>query len=309
MAAATAAVALLGGYLWLAPQPAPATGSWLARAGLAPRYARVDGLQVRYVRAGQGPPVVLLHGFASSSYSWAEVLPALAASHDVVALDLPGFGGSDVRHDLSAATLARVVPGLLDQLGLRRVSLVGHSLGGAIAAGLAVHAPERVGALVLVDAACFNFAPADRPWLLRLLGSPAGALFDHLPVRREMVGLGLRQVFYDDARVTRERVDEYTAPLLRPGTVPALRSILRSHDTMGLPEALGRIQQPTLVVWGANDSWIPPADADRFVAAIPGARKVVLPRCGHVPQEERPEEVAALLRGFLPLGVQADLAR
>jgi pimeloyl-ACP methyl ester carboxylesterase len=292
-------VALLGGLLLLWPEPPPVTGAWLARAGLVPRFAQVDGLRVRYVRAGKGPPVVLLHGFASSCYSWAEVIPPLAATHDVVALDMPGFGGSDVRADLTAATLARAVIGLLDQLGLRRVTLVGHSLGGAVAAGIGASSPDRVGALVLVDAAGFNFAPADRPWILGLLSSPAGVLFDRLPVRRRAVALGLRQVFYDDALVNPERVDEYTAPLLRPGTVPALRSILHSHDRLGLPEAVASLRQPTLVIWGAEDAWIPVAHADRFVAAIPGARKVVLPRCGHMPQEERPEEVVAVLREFL----------
>jgi len=119
-----------------------------------------------------------------------------------------------------------------------------------------------------------------------------------------VVALGLRQVFYDDSRVTPERVDEYTAPLLRPGTVRALRSILHSPDTLGLPQSLTLIRQPTLVIWGAEDAWIPLSDADRFVAAIPGARKAVIPSCGHVPQEERPAETLALLSR-----VQPDLAR
>jgi pimeloyl-ACP methyl ester carboxylesterase len=300
MAAGAAALALA---LWW-PEPAPVTGRWLDAAGLVPRFAEVDGLRVRYVRAGAGPPVVLLHGFASSIYSWAEVLPALAPDHEVVALDLPGFGGSTVRPDLTAETLVRVVPGVLDQLGLSRVRLVGHSLGGAIAAGVSVRYPQRVESLVLIDAAGFNFAPADRPWIIRLVGSPAGALLALLPVRRPLVALGLRQVFYDDSRVTPERVDEYTAPLLRPGTVRALRSILHSPDTLELPQSLARIRQPTLVIWGAEDGWIPPADADRFVAAIPGARKAVIPACGHVPQEERPRETVALLTQVPP-----DLAR
>jgi pimeloyl-ACP methyl ester carboxylesterase len=150
-----------------------------------------------------------------------------------------------------------------------------------------------------VDAAGFNFAPADRPWLLRFLGSPAGALLDLFPVRRRVVALGLRQVFHDDALVTAARVDEYAAPLRRPGTVKAMRSILRSPDALGLPQGLGRIRQPTLVVWGADDTWIPASDADRFVAAIPGARKVMIPACGHMPQEEHPARLAAVLREFL----------
>jgi pimeloyl-ACP methyl ester carboxylesterase len=280
------------------PEPPAASGAWLARAGLVPRFADVNGLRLRYVRAGSGPPVVLLHGFASSIYSWAEVLPALARDHDVVAVDFPGFGGSEVRPDITSATLVESVPALLDRLGLSRAGLVGHSLGGAVAAGVGVRHPERVETLALLDAAGFNFAPADRPWIVRLVGSPAGALFDYLPVRRRVVAMGLRQVFHDDALVTPERVDEYVAPLRRPGTLKALRSILHSSDRVGLPQSLAGLRLPTLVLWGSEDSWIPPSDADRFVAAIPGARKVVLAGCGHMPQEERPRETVAALRAF-----------
>src|SRR4029450_11848456 len=117
--------------LW--PRPLGPTGGWMARAGVEPRYLEAAGWRVRSVRKGQGPPVVLLHGFASSMYSWSEVLPGLAREHDVVALDFPGFGGSEVRPGLTAADLARVVPAVVDGLGLGRVDVVGHSLGGAVA--------------------------------------------------------------------------------------------------------------------------------------------------------------------------------
>jgi pimeloyl-ACP methyl ester carboxylesterase len=292
------AVVLLAALVWR-PEATPATGAWLRRAGLQERFAEVEGLRLRYVRAGEGPPVVLLHGFSSSIYTWAEVIGPLAAGHDVVALDLPGSGGSQIRDDLTVATLVRVVPALLDQLGLPRASLVGNSLGGAVASVVSIRHPERVSRLVLVDAAAFNFAPADRPWIVRLLGSPPGVLFTLLPVHRRVVKLGLRQVFFDDGKVTDERVDEYTAPLMRPGAVGALRAVLAGRDALGLPEGLASIRQPTLVIWGAEDAWIPPAHADRFLAAIPGARKVLLARCGHVPQEECPQEVAELLTEFL----------
>lgn len=299
-ALALGALALLAGALVFWPEATPPTGAWLARSGLVPRFAQVEGVRVRYVRAGEGPPVVLLHGFASSIYTWAEVIPPLAAAgHDVVAIDFPGAGGSEVREDLTVAALVRVVPALLDQLGLARATLVGNSLGGAVASVVSVRHPERVHGLVLIDAAGFNFAPADRPWIVRLLGSPPGALLTHLPVHRRVVKVGLRQVFYDDARVTAERVDEYQAPLMRPGAVGALRAVLAGRDALGLPEGLGSIRQPTLVIWGAEDAWISPSHADRFVQAIPGSRKVVLPACGHVPQEEKPREVVELLEGFL----------
>ncbi|HVR72479.1 MAG TPA: alpha/beta fold hydrolase, partial [Vicinamibacteria bacterium] len=177
---------------------------------------------------------------------------------------------------------------------------VGHSLGGAVASAFAAAEPHRVARLVLIDSAGFNLEPEDRPWLLRVAGSPgASAVLENLPVRRRVVALGLRQVFHDDGRVTPERVEEYLAPLARPGAARFLSRLLGQATAMGLPEAIGRVRAPTLVVWCAQDEWVPIADADRFVAAIPAARKAVIEACGHVPQEERPQELVALLREFL----------
>lgn len=281
-------------------RPTLAGGAWMSRAGVEPRFVTVNGVRVRYVRRGAGPPVVLVHGIASSIYTWADVLPALGPSHDVIALDLPGFGGSAIPADFPGERYPGLVRSFLDALGLARVRLVGHSLGGAVASAFAAAEPERVERLVLVDAAGFNLSPADRPWMLRVLGWPgAAAVLDALPLRRRVVALGLRQVFHDDARVTPERIEEYLAPMARPGATAFMARLLGDVDSMGLPEALGRIRAPTLVVWGAEDAWVPLRDADRFVSAIPGARKAVIEGCGHVPQEERPQELIALLREFL----------
>jgi pimeloyl-ACP methyl ester carboxylesterase len=280
------------------PRP---SGAWMARAGVEPRFVEAGGVRVRYVRRGAGPPLVLVHGIASSVYSWAEVIPALAETHDVIAFDLPGFGGSDIPPPpFSADRYPNVLGSLLDALGLDRVRLVGHSLGGAVASAFAAAAPGRVERLVLIDSAGYNLAPADRPWLLRVAGAPGVAgLLEKLPVRRRFLTLGLRQVFHDDARVTPERVEEYAAPLFRPGAAGFMGRLLRGASALGLPEAIGRIRAPTLVVWGDQDTWAPLADADRFVAAIPGARKAVIAGCGHIPQEERPQELVGLLTEFL----------
>ena len=280
------------------PQP---PNQWWQRAGVQPRYADLAGLRVRYVRRGGGPALILLHGLGSSIYTWADVIPALARDHDVVAVDLPGFGGSDIPDELSSSVLPTTVLGLMDRLGISRATLVGNSLGGAVAAVLAARHPERVRRLVLIDSAGFNLEPSKRPMILRLAGSaPVAAALDALPVRRWLVTRALRQVFYDPARVTPERVEEYLAPLARPGTADAVRSLLSDRSGFGLPALVSEVRVPTLIVWGRNDRWVPLADADRFAAAIPGSRKVVLEECGHVPQEERPAEVVHLLEEFDP---------
>lgn len=291
------AAAVAGFVLW--PRPLGPTGAWMVRDGVEARFLDAAGWRVRYVRKGTGPPLVLLHGFASSIYTWSEVLPELARDHDVIALDLPAHGGSEIRPQLDAADWVRVAGAVVDELGLQRFDLVGHSLGGAIAAVTAAQRPAQVRRLALIDAAGFNLAPGDRPALLKAMGRVPPSLLDALPLRRPAIALGLRQVFHDRSRLTPERVDEYVAPLVRPGASAALRSLLGSRDTLDVPALVGRIRSPTLVIWGRHDRWIDVSQADRFVSAIPGARKVVLEDCGHMPHEERPAEVAKLLREFL----------
>jgi pimeloyl-ACP methyl ester carboxylesterase len=281
------------------PRTVGPTGAWMERAGVAPLYADAAGWRVRYVRAGSGPTVVLLHGFASSIYTWSEVLPELARDHHVVALDLPGHGGSEVRPSLAAEDLVRATGALLDGLGIERFDLVGHSLGGAVACVTVSQRPGQVSRLALIDSAGFNLAPAERPAILRALSALPSGTMDLLPLRRPAIALGLRQVFHDDTRLTRERVDEYIAPLVRPGASAGLRSLMGSRDALGVPALVAAIRQPTLVIWGRHDRWIDVSQADRFVAAIPGSRKVVFDDCGHMPQEERPARVVELLREFL----------
>jgi pimeloyl-ACP methyl ester carboxylesterase len=291
-------VVLLAAVLLWPREPPRANGAWMARAGVTPREVTAAGLRVRYVRRGTGPAVVLLHGFASSIYTWAEVLPRLAERYDVVALDLPGFGGSAIPPRLDGATAERLLPELMDGLGLARASVAGNSLGGAIAAVTAAGHPSRVERLVLIDAAGYNLRREDRPALLRAMGRVPGSVVRALPPR-PLMRLGLEQVFYDDAKVTAERVEEYLAPMARPGALDAAHALLTSGESFGLPARLREVRAPTLVIWGRDDTWIPVAQADLFVRDIPGARKVVLERCGHVPQEERPEDVARLIAEFL----------
>ncbi len=283
-------------------RPAGPVGGWMRAAGLTPRFETLDGVRVRYVRAGSGPAVLLLHGFASSIVTWRDVMPALAQGHDVVAVDLPGFGGSDQPGDLSARLYPRLVPALLDRLGIAKASLVGNSMGGAAAVLTAAEHADHVERLVLLDSAGFNMAPGDRPFMVRLAGSPASALLGRLPLHRLLVRQALRQVFFDDSHVTPELVEEYAAPMMREGALGATRSLL-STPGFDTPEEFqahaAAIKAPTLVVWGREDAWIPVSHADRLVAAIPGARKLILESCGHMPQEERPAEVARLLKEFL----------
>lgn len=301
--AVSAIVAAAGLVALLWPGRAEPVDAWLPAAGLVPVRARVGGDEIRYVRTGSGPPVVLVHGIASSIYTWRDVLPELAGRHEVVALDLPGFGGSSQPPDLSFERLPAAVLGLADQLGLQRFALVGHSLGGAVSTLVAARRPERVRRLVLIDAAGYNQAPGQRPWLLRLIASPAGAPLEALPAPpRWLVWLGLRQVFEDDSRVDAARIDSYAAPAARPGAAAALRALLGSDPGADFATAARSVQAPTLVIWGEEDRWTPVEHAELFRRDVARARVEIVRGSGHMPQEERPEDVKRLLREFLSEG-------
>jgi pimeloyl-ACP methyl ester carboxylesterase len=289
----------VAGRLYDRPPVEP--GAWLDESGLEARFVTVGGHRLRYVRVGKGRAVVLVHGFASSLYTWKEVLPALSASHEVVALDLPGFGGSDRPPDLSFADLPSAVVALLDLLGIDSAALVGNSMGGAVTAVVAADRPERVRALVLIDSAGFNLAPRDRPAMVRLAATPLAPLLAHLPGKRVFVERALRQVFHDDRLVIPQRVAEYLDGVTRPGSLASQRSLMLSLGgrTDVVTSRLPLIEAPTLVLWGRDDLWIPPADAERFVSSIPGARLALLDECGHLPQVEKAGEVSRLLLEFL----------
>lgn len=254
---------------------------------------------MRYVRKGQGPSVILIHGLASSIYSWADVIGPLSERFDVIALDLPGFGASSKPDNLSFGDYAPTLVGLMGALNVPKAHFVGNSMGGAVSLLMAARERDRVDHVVILDSAGFNLQPRQRPFLARLLASRAmGPLAEGLPVKRLLTRLFLERLIQDETRITDERIDEYVAPFLSPGALASARSLLLSPIDEDFEKDIASIQAPTLVLWGRFDPWLPLSHADRFVAEIKDARKVVL-ETGHMPQEEKPLEVARLIGDFL----------
>ena len=212
---------------------------------------------------GEGSPIVLVHGFGSSAYTWRHVIPDLAARHRVAAIDLPGYGASQLPDEPSVELLIEAVVTALQWMGSPAL-LVGSSLGGGIAALVASRRPELVGRLVLVDATGYRLDSARRPPPVRLAASRAVTLAAHLPLRRIATWWTLRQVFADPGLVTAEMVDEYAAPFFRSGAIECQRRLLGSEAPDDVPRLLRAIRCPVLVVWGREDRWIPLRDADRL---------------------------------------------
>jgi len=277
---------------------------------LTARYVRVDGARIRYIDAGRGPPVVLLHGLGASMYAWRKNLGAMAAAgFRVIAFDNRGFGLSDkpaVPYDNAA--YARLAIALLDSLGISDVVLVGHSMGGAIAAEVAIEYPQRVRGLVLIGSAGLG---AREPLLFRVARWPVLG-----PAVLAFRGRGftarlLKATYFDPSKVTESDVDQYYAPVAQPAYGRALRAVLRQFHFDGLEGRLDKIEAPTVVLWGEEDRWVPLGLGRALAAGITRSAFVSVPHAGHSVQEEAPDEVNHLVIRFLKDGlpqVPRDLA-
>jgi len=250
------------------------------------RNIDVRGCNVAVRRAGAGRPLLFLHG-ASDAGLWTPCLADLAARHDVIVPEHPGFGASDTPAWLDTiADLAGFYLDLLDQLDLANVHLVGHDLGGWIAAELAVRNTRRIASLTLVGAAGI-FVPgvAQVDPFLRTDEQRIRDLF-HDPARA-------------DAMVKRAARPEFEDIGLKNQTTAArLTWQPRGYDPH-LAKWLHRIDVPTLLVWGASDRVYPREFADAYAKLIAGAKLVVVPDCGHLPHIEQPQLFVATLEEFL----------
>lgn len=256
----------------------------------AEKFVEVRGRHVYVEQAGQGEPVLLLHGFCCSSFSWREVLPGLARRHRVVAPDLPGFGYTERPCKPEAyrfAGLAHTVLGLLDRLELSAAHFVGHSYGGALAMWIAERYPERVRTLTLVATATPELTAEQRQLWARFRSLNYLLLHTSL-LSRSAVRKALEQSYHDRSRVTDELVDAYRERLLVEGVEDAYYGFLAPVEDPPPPVDLQAIRMPVLVLWGDHDRIIPAERAIPYVKRFPHSRMVVFDRCGHVPMEERP---------------------
>lgn len=273
------------------------------------RFVSVNGIEVHYEIAGEGEPaLLLLHGFAASTFSWREVLEPLAEGRTVVAFDRPAFGltGRPMPGDwegespYTLASQADLTVGLMDELGIERAVLVGNSAGGAVAVMTALRHPERVEALVLVDPAIFTRARFP-DWLGPLLRTPQARRIGPLFMRRiresgEEFG---RSAWHDPSQFTEEIWEGYTRPLHAENWDRALWELVAAGQSVDLGAQLDGVRQPALVITGDDDRIVPPEQSIRVASELPNAVVEIIPECGHVPQEECPGPFLEAVREFL----------
>jgi pimeloyl-ACP methyl ester carboxylesterase len=280
--------------------------AWLAVDWRAhQRWLPVDGGSVNAIDIGDGPPVVLVHGLSGNWQNWLQVMPALVDSgRRAIAFDLPGFGHSEMpARDITIPGYGLAVDGVLNALGVEGpAALVGSSMGGLIAAELAISRPARVERLVLVSAAAlWNEQMRARPLVAASKVSRFYApllvsgweVIARLPrLRNEALrAAGIRNA----SRISAPLAYELLSGVGKPGFVDALQALYDYRIRERLPE----IACPTLVVWGAADPVVPLKHAFEFQDLIPRARVAVFPGAGHAPMLELPERFNRVVLDFL----------
>jgi pimeloyl-ACP methyl ester carboxylesterase len=269
------------------------------------REVQVAGRSVNYVELGSDrsePPVVFVHGLGGAWQNWLENLRRTARERRVFALDLPGFGRSEMpQREISISGYGRCVDEFCERLELGAVALVGNSMGGFVAAEVAIQFPQRVERLALVSAAGITVTNLRRrpvqTWgrVAAALGSYGAANTRVAVVRPRVRHLALALVVRHPTRLRADLCWEQIHASGGPGFMDALDA-LTDYD---FRDRLGEISCPTLLVWGTDDMLVPVNDADEFERRIPNARKILMRDTGHVPMLERPVTFNNCLMEFL----------
>lgn len=305
--AVIALIVVIGPFLVPVP-PLPCTASPQRLADPDSVFLTIGGLQVHANVAGSGEPaLVLLHGFADSTYSWREIIPALADRGQVVAFDRPAFGltsrplwpfrpGGDPYAPEAQADLTVAV---MDTLGIDRAVLVGHSAGGSVAVLTALRHPDRVQALVLeAPALSANPMPDSLRWLMR---TPQGRYLGPLIARNLPLNAPalLHLAWHDPSTLTPAEIAGYARPFRLCRWDCALWEQLAAGNPPNVADRLGALKVPILLVTGDDDRIIPTGDTVAAARSLPEAQLVVLPGCGHVVHEECTEAYLRAVEGFV----------
>jgi pimeloyl-ACP methyl ester carboxylesterase len=248
-------------------------------------YTDVGGARIRFVEVGDGPPVVLLHGFASALETWRGVIPELAKKHRVLALDLKGFGWSSrPEGDYSPQAEAQLVLALMEQRNIHTAAVFAHSWGSSVALAMAIAAPERVTRLVLYDAWVYE-EQLPTTFLWARASGVGEALFDLFYAERPDDKIA--RAFYDPKKYVSEKfVEDVERALDRPGTTAAALAAVRAQRYAEMQKQYTEVKQPALLLWGREDQVTLLTYGERLVRDLPHAHLVVYPRCGHFPMIE-----------------------
>jgi pimeloyl-ACP methyl ester carboxylesterase len=264
------------------------------------QFINIHGINVHYKQYGSGEPyILLLHGFGASVFSWREVLKPLSHYGTVIAYDRPSSGLTDRPWKMDWEGIdpygvegqVQMLIGLMDAKKIQKAILVGNSAGGTIATYAAWEHPDRVQALVEVDAAIYqqgNFIPS---WLNWVLYTPQAERIGPFLMRSiQKWGIGfLHSAWYDPTKITSDILEGYQKPLLALNWDKGLFELLRAPTPKSISMHLKEMNVPTLVISGDSDKIVPLQYSEELSKELPNASLVIVPNCGHLPHEERPQ--------------------
>lgn len=249
-----------------------------------------------------GPVLVLLHGSNASLQTWEPWVARLRAKYRIISLDQIGHGltGPNPSNDYSAAAFVGTLDHVLAKLGVSHFALAGNSMGGGVAWNYALAHPEKLSALILVDAAG---APEDKskslPIGFRIAQMPVVNRLAEIITPRSLIEKSLHQSLSNQSIINDRMIDRYWELLLYPGNRRATALRFTAKRVPANPAALGKLPMPVLILWGAEDKLIPVASARWFAKAMPQAKLIVYPGIGHVPMEEAADQSAKDVDAFL----------
>ena len=262
------------------------------------KFIEIDGVNVHYRVEGKGEPILLIHGTFSSLHTYDDWTSILKHNYKVIRLDLPGFGltGPHPKNKYSTENYIDFIDEFLDILTIDSCAVVGNSLGGWMAWELALKHPTRVSKLILIDAAGYI---NDRNFPLPFVIAQTPVLrnvFNYVP--KAVVRRFVRQVFYDQSKVTEEVIERHFDLFHRDGNMAAFVKIANSHFVQNTHN-LHQLTIPVLIMWGEKDNWLSVGHASKFGEDIPNSKVIIYKNVGHIAMEEIPEQSSDDLIEFL----------
>ena len=267
---------------------------------------KVNELQLSSSSIGKGDPVLLIHGFGASSYSWRHIIEPLAQKYRVITVDLKGFGDSPKPRDdrYSVYEQARLVRNFILENDLQNLHIVGHSYGGGVALVTSVYLsashPNLQNSLILIDSIAY---PQDFPDFIEVLATPIlGPLVSYTIPNTIQVKSLLKKVYFNDALIPQSAIDHYADNLGKPNakyaTLTTTQQMLPA-DLQQFSDNYANLTIPTLIIWSRDDEIVPLVIGERLHNNLPNSKMVVLNGVGHAVQEERPSLLLPYLQQFL----------
>nr|WP_240795402.1 alpha/beta hydrolase [Aquibacillus halophilus] len=237
------------------------------------------------------PPIFLIHGFASSTYTFRRIIPLLQEQFSIISVDLPGFGRSEKSTSFvyTFENYAKLLIECMDQFNISNTHIVAHSMGGQIALHMARIAPEKVNKLVLLCSS--GYAKSSKKLLIYSSYLPLFERSISYFIRRKGVEKYLKGALFNQALINDEIINEFAKPLSEKAFYTSLIRLLRHREGDLLPKQLQEIRVPTLLIWGEEDSVVPIRVGHKLVKDLPNAQLITYEKTGHLITEERPEPI------------------